>query len=1647
MPAPTERDAFAALNLNWIRTADGVWTPSPVHVDGLHADTVRSLLDAIRDAAASPEDNPPGLVVQGQAGAGKTHLLGWVREQVHEAGGYFFLVGPLGGAAPFWESVIGAIVDGLTRPAEGGQTQLRLFLRRLADVVGASPSIVGAVTGRIPLEPVHLKDFVVALRSYDRRLGGDCQDTLRALVLFGSDDLDDEDVGRGYLQSMEEQFPNERAERGMRSPAKPATEIVRELSRLLAITGPTVIAVDQIDTATAETHLPHDHPDPADAPNDDAPGPRGPGGPGSQGGQGALSGQGGPGGPWVSPIVNEVADGLLGLRDLTTRTLCLLACLPITWDLVATQAVRSVRDRFRVVSPLGVIGAGELAEQLVARRFDQRYRTIGFTPPYPTWPVRPEALLTAGDYTPRALLQRIDAHVRACLASGTHTELRSFDDVAVEDAIGVPVLGAAPTAGARAAGGGPISVGGGTIMVNGAAEEEEFDLDGPAGRRLVVGFAELDVAWARLRAGAPGLEALADRDEDDAVPDLLAAGLDAWIAELGPAGRAFSRDARPSAKPALHARLRRVLDETTGDEAHWSFRAILTTHPGTALTRLNNACTMAGIATGIGAGEGGRIRRRDRGLAGLDGAAAAGRRALVVLRSAEWSKGVKTQDALEAFERAGGITHFLSDEDLRTFAALRQLLDGRHPTLQTWLLARRPASSTPLLTAALDAVYRELAPEPGHYPPVVAAPATPPAPNPFVVMTAQPPRRTPFAPVPAPVPTTLVLASLPRTADAAATHPRPAVSPAQGSAPARVQAPAPTTVTPSALPVTSSAPLAPRSPAVPVPVPVSTPTPTRDPARPPSPWAPLPPPAARRAESSEPAVASPEPPTAPPVPSVPAPAPLPPALPDPPAPSTAPAVAGAELTPPVPPVTPVRPMLSAWSASAEPPTAVLAPLAPLAPPAPAPPPPALAPSSPSTAPTAELVPLAPSGPAVPATPPVLPAFSPPLAPAASMTWPDPLTTPLAPVDPPVPVAPANPPTVHVAAAPQAWTAPAPLGAPSSRPVRPGETSPAEPGQPTPAGPEAPRSAAPRPETARPETARPETAGPESAEPAEAAGWPRASRPSSPRTPWGAGPDDDVHDVTSSPLLVPVFVPGAPARSQPAPPPPATTADTAPDAPLLVPVALPGMPAAATHSGNADPPPVPPPPATAASPNGAHASPAAANAQSPAAFDPVTSPAGVALLVPVTSPGAGVPKAPVDPAPSPAPPEVSLRSPLPSPAAPAPAQMPQLVPVTLTLTAGGDGSAGHDERATLRADAARLPPVAAPAALQPLAPALPAPAVPAPAKPAPAVPARAVPTQAVPAQAVEEPGELVTLGAAAGTRAAVELRLAALRRHTVVFAGSGSGKTVLVRRLVEECALRGVSSVVLDPAGELARLGDAWPSPPGHGRSRGDAELAREYLAATDVVVWTPNLDDGRPLRLTAGGDGPATDPGELLTPAPGRRARVSVVSLMGLPTVEGRQAFVSELQRALLAWTGGRPAAGRPLAGLLVLDEAQTFAPAGQATPYTDSTLALLDQAGDHGLGLVFATQSPKGLDPRVSAGAATHFLGRLNVPVQIDAARALATALGGEAPEIGRLGVGEFYAASAGLPIQRVNTPLCLTHHPGWPLPLADVLARARRR
>ncbi|MFD1538821.1 hypothetical protein [Nonomuraea guangzhouensis] len=72
-----------------------------------------------------------------------------------------------------------------------------------------------------------------------------------------------------------------------------------------------------------------------------------------------------------------------------------------------------------------------------------------------------------------------------------------------------------------------------------------------------------------------------------------------------------------------------------------------------------------------------------------------------------------------------------------------------------------------------------------------------------------------------------------------------------------------------------------------------------------------------------------------------------------------------------------------------------------------------------------------------------------------------------------------------------------------------------------------------------------------------------------------------------------------------------------------------------------------------------------------------------------------------------------------------------------------------------------------------------------------------------------------------------------------------------------------------------------------GVSRADAAAARGDLR-------------GRRVRQDRGNDPPA-DPATLLTPAQGKRARISVISFIGLVNEEQRQGFVNRLQMALFS--------------------------------------------------------------------------------------------------------------------------------------------------
>ncbi|MGA9870554.1 MAG: DUF87 domain-containing protein, partial [Rhodococcus sp. (in: high G+C Gram-positive bacteria)] len=596
-----ERKALRSIRLNWAPTPDDVWrSQAELHAHSLHDVALNFVMEAFDDADASEDASPIGVALRGTAGSGKTHLLGQVRERVQATGGYFFLIGLLD-STTFWQTTLVGMLDDLTRPAPEQDTQLKLFLWRLASTSKITRAERRAIIGDDELEPKTLDKFVAAVHAVQPRLVNQSQSTLRALVLYATTDLAVHDVGNAFLQSIDEAQPGSRETWGIQRAVLTPQQVVRDISRLLAATGPSVLAVDQIDTLLAQSRSSSDARDDLESSD--------------------------------NLVIEQVAHGLMSLRENLGRTASVVACLPSVWELIQDRATKSVSDRFRVTPVLKGVPRASVAEEILEKRFAAKYAPLGFVPPHSTWPVSKTAFDKAEGITPRQLMINVDKHIRRCLEAGRVTELT--------DLVGDT---------------GPVRDGG-----DDAAE-----------------LKTLDARYEELRLKANTNLPTSHKFEDKLIPLLLSAGLTAWIKELGDIGDAYALDNLPSAKPALHARLRHKLDPATEDEQHWAFRAIASESAVAVLNRLRAACTTAGLHTGIS------------------------RRKLYVIRNVPWSKGPKTAQAINEFEQAGGRTLSVSEEELASLSSLDEMLSEGSPFLDAWLASRRPAHAIKILADALE---------------------------------------------------------------------------------------------------------------------------------------------------------------------------------------------------------------------------------------------------------------------------------------------------------------------------------------------------------------------------------------------------------------------------------------------------------------------------------------------------------------------------------------------------------------------------------------------------------------------------------------------------------------------------------------------------------------------------------------------------------------------------------------------------------------------------------------------------------------------------------------------------------------------------------------------------------------------------------
>ena len=345
---PQQRSALAALRFNVAPTPEDIWQPSPFDVPEVHQDVVREILDGMTAARTGSEASPTGVIVEGRAGSGKTHMLGAVREMIQKQdGGYFFLVKVISGRT-FWENTAVGILDGLTQKTGPWGMQLTTFLRRLTALLTLESRVRDAVAGTEALTRDDLDTFIRALRAHAGLSAMPYLDTARALALYASRDFAAQDIGLAHLMSV----PVDQADRaawGMSAASRNAHEIVQDISRLLALTrSPTVIAVDQLDTMFAQSNV-------------------------------NFTVLGGTVSEDTAKALAHVADGILSLRDATLRTLVVVSVLPDALALLDKYASTPVLDRFRHMVVADLIPSAEVGRKIVALRFTARFRDAHFT--------------------------------------------------------------------------------------------------------------------------------------------------------------------------------------------------------------------------------------------------------------------------------------------------------------------------------------------------------------------------------------------------------------------------------------------------------------------------------------------------------------------------------------------------------------------------------------------------------------------------------------------------------------------------------------------------------------------------------------------------------------------------------------------------------------------------------------------------------------------------------------------------------------------------------------------------------------------------------------------------------------------------------------------------------------------------------------------------------------------------------------------------------------------------------------------------------------------------------------------------------------------------------------------------------------------
>lgn len=520
-------EALMSADFHWTSPLESIWRTPLHHVPELHQPYKQRVIDDVRRLQHEPDHKPLGRIIAGSPGAGKTQILAelcqWARQQQ-----VFFVLIDMADVKEFWETVLLGILDSLQRRGSGQRQFDRIFDYLLAltappDQPAASPGELMACLSMARRHELCQHSLQVLAKAQHAQTHAH-QDVIRALFLLAADDFSVSDIGYTWLQGLDISVEDAKTI-GLRQTRSDPRSVIRGLSWLMSLIAPSILAFDQLDPIVSELNIEAQI---------------------RQTAQNRTRQQ------RASAIIEAMASGLMGLWDMTLRSMLLLSCTDTTWATLEQRALRSATARFHRPLFLQRIPNAQIAESIVINRLRPAYAHQAFTPPYPSYPFKPAIFTQAQDYFPRDLLKACDLHREYCAQHGSVLEIEEFQ----------------ATMGQH--------------------------LQQPTHRPT-----SLTERFQTLRAQAE-LDALMHTEADDGLlMELIPAFCEALTHEvIWPEGIEVDIEKdfhSQSHYPPLHARIRLLYQHEGDREYHFSVRALQKTHPTAFQSRLKAAMTAAGI--------------------------------------------------------------------------------------------------------------------------------------------------------------------------------------------------------------------------------------------------------------------------------------------------------------------------------------------------------------------------------------------------------------------------------------------------------------------------------------------------------------------------------------------------------------------------------------------------------------------------------------------------------------------------------------------------------------------------------------------------------------------------------------------------------------------------------------------------------------------------------------------------------------------------------------------------------------------------------------------------------------------------------------------------------------------------------------------